>query len=245
MKKTTFLILAFIVGLTANAQAPANDLIADAIDIDQFAQPYVDTGVDPSMGTAEPDPTNGCNLDGGAPPFVWYKFTATVNGSIDVTYSDLSGNPGAPIYNSSNGEDATAVDLNFETGNGNNTCGPSGSTSISTLAGATYYIAVTNGGPLDVTIDVSTSVLSVDSDIFSESISVYPNPTTGDLNVDFARNFGTTNIDIINISGQRVLTASVEAIGNKRLGTSKLSSGVYFANISNGTESTTVKFIKN
>jgi len=92
---------------------------------------------------------------------------------------------------------------------------------------------------------VGEEVLSVDDNILSENVSVFPNPTNGDLNINFARNIGTTNIDIVNVNGQKVLNTSAEGFGNNTLATSKLSNGIYFAQISNETNSTTIKFIKN
>ncbi len=79
----------------------------------------------------------------------------------------------------------------------------------------------------------------------ANNISVFPNPTNGDLNINFARNYGATNVDIINVNGQKVMTASVDGIGNNTLATSRLANGVYFAQVTNETGVATVKFIKN
>ncbi|GGG29144.1 hypothetical protein GCM10011344_32500 [Dokdonia pacifica] len=88
-------------------------------------------------------------------------------------------------------------------------------------------------------------VLSTDENTLSENVSVFPNPTNGDLNINFTRNFGATNIDIINVNGQKVLNASIEGFGNNSIATSKLANGIYFAQISSETGTTTIKFIKN
>ena len=88
-------------------------------------------------------------------------------------------------------------------------------------------------------------VLSIDENTLSENVSVFPNPTNGDLNINFTRNFGATNIDIINVNGQKVLNASIEGFGNNSIATSKLANGIYFAQISSDTGTTTIKFIKN
>lgn len=88
-------------------------------------------------------------------------------------------------------------------------------------------------------------VLSVEDNTLSESISVYPNPTNGDLNINFTRNLGTTNVDIINVNGQKVLNASIEGFGNNTIGTSKLANGIYFAQITSPEGSRTIKFIRN
>ncbi len=89
------------------------------------------------------------------------------------------------------------------------------------------------------------STLSTDDNILADNISVFPNPTSADLNINFTRNFGTTNIAVINVNGQKVMSASVDGIGNNTLATSKLANGIYFAQITNETGITTIKFIKN
>lgn len=89
------------------------------------------------------------------------------------------------------------------------------------------------------------AVLGIGENELTNNISLYPNPTNGDLNINFARNFGATNIDIINVNGQKVMNASVNGIGNNTLATSKLANGIYFAQVTNETGVATIKFIKN
>ena len=88
-------------------------------------------------------------------------------------------------------------------------------------------------------------VLSTDDNILADNISVFPNPTSADLNINFARNFGATNIAVINVNGQKVLNATMEGFGNNTLATSKLANGIYFAQVTNQQGTVTVKFIKN
>jgi len=89
------------------------------------------------------------------------------------------------------------------------------------------------------------NVLSVGDNELSESITVFPNPTAGDLNINFSKNFDTTNINIININGQTVINTTVNGIGNRTIDTNSLATGVYFAQLSNDVGTTTIKFIKN
>ncbi|MFT5890323.1 MAG: hypothetical protein ACI9Y7_000413 [Dokdonia sp.] len=81
--------------------------------------------------------------------------------------------------------------------------------------------------------------------LLSDSISLFPNPTNGDLNINFARNFGATNVSVINVNGQKVVSASMEGFGNNTLATSKLANGIYFAQVTNQEGTATIKFIKN
>ena len=87
--------------------------------------------------------------------------------------------------------------------------------------------------------------LSVDENILDESISLFPNPTNGDLHINFAKSIGSTTIDIINVNGQTVFSQSIDGVRRNTLATSNLAAGLYFAKIASEDASTTIKFIKN
>ena len=239
MKKIT-LLASILFGAVTFAQVPANDLIQDAIDVDQFAQPYTDVGVNPAAGTSKTDGTTDCDLNGaGVPPFVWYKFTATQDGTLDVTYSDVSNGPGAPVYASSNGENATAADLIFETGNGNNMCGPTNSTSINTVSGTTYYVAVTNGGAFDVTLDITSSILSTNNFSLS-NISLFPNPTTDILNIKVPNGVELNAVNVYSILGNNMNIN----LSDNTIDMSALSRGMYLVNLETSEGTITQKVTK-
>ncbi|RMB56159.1 T9SS C-terminal target domain-containing protein [Dokdonia sinensis] len=86
--------------------------------------------------------------------------------------------------------------------------------------------------------------LSVTDNVLADNISVYPNPTNGDLNISSSRSFGRLNISVINVAGQQVLSTTIEGV-NGTLNSTKLPSGIYFAEISSNQGSTVIKFIKN
>lgn len=96
-----------------------------------------------------------------------------------------------------------------------------------------------------MTLTTDDAVLSVSESEFANNLSLSPNPTDGDLNINFTRDFGGIAIDIINVSGQRVLSSEFEGLGNTVLKTASLSNGVYFARIATDQGTTTTKFIKN
>lgn len=87
--------------------------------------------------------------------------------------------------------------------------------------------------------------LSVDDDALAANVKLYPNPTNGDLNINFARSLGSVDLNIVNVNGQIVMNKSLEAFGSSSIDTSKLANGVYFAQISSDEGSTAIKFIKN
>lgn len=92
---------------------------------------------------------------------------------------------------------------------------------------------------------VGEEVLSVEDNVLSDNISLFPNPTNGDLNINFSRSFGAANVNVININGQVVLSSSIDAIGNNTIATSELATGVYFAQITTDNGVATKRFVKN
>jgi len=92
---------------------------------------------------------------------------------------------------------------------------------------------------------IGDPVLGVEDNILADSVSIFPNPTNGDMNISFSRSLGEASIQFTSITGQIVMETSVDAIGTSTLNTSRLSSGIYFAQIATEDASTVIKFIKN
>ena len=90
---------------------------------------------------------------------------------------------------------------------------------------------------------IGSETLSVEDNILAENLSLFPNPTNGDMTLDFARSFGQANVSITNITGQTVMNVTTE--GSTQLETSRLASGIYFAQIATDNASTVIKFVKN
>lgn len=88
-------------------------------------------------------------------------------------------------------------------------------------------------------------LLSINDFTLEKSVSLFPNPTNGELNIDFSKELGSTNINIVNTIGQTVINTSFEGIGRKTINTNNLATGVYFAQITAESGNTTIKFIKN
>ncbi len=129
--------------------------------------------------------------------------------------------------------------------------GSTGQTSTGYLLSATCGVA-TFTTPTDIGfpdakfyMTLTGDILGVSENILAANMSLYPNPTNGNLNIKFSKNVGTANIDIVTLSGQKVVSVSVDGFGTNSIGTSQLASGVYFAKVSTDNESTTLKFIKN
>lgn len=92
---------------------------------------------------------------------------------------------------------------------------------------------------------VGDSPLSTDDLSIANQIAMYPNPTNGDITLDFARSLGQTQVQITNITGQIVMDTTVDGVGATSISTSRLSSGIYFAQIATENASTVIKFVKN
>ena len=95
---------------------------------------------------------------------------------------------------------------------------------------------------------VLSSTVGINELTGTASISVYPNPTKGNVTLNYvAENDTELNTRIFDISGKTVLNNSNSiSIGanNINLATETLEAGVYFIEISNTTSSKTIKFIK-
>ena len=72
------------------------------------------------------------------------------------------------------------------------------------------------------------------------SIQLYPNPVVNELNV-ITSNSEFNKIKVYSLLGNTVLTSEISV--NNTLDVSKLSSGVYFVEISNGSERTVKKIV--
>lgn len=139
----------------------------------------------------------------------------------------------------------------FDARIGVNSAGQNAPSYISSLACGittpTDFVNVGGGFPdnhliLDLIGDdnLSTTDFSLDKN----SISLYPNPTKGNINLNFSKDLGSTSVSIINIIGQTVLKTNVDGNGLKAINTNGLAAGAYFAQIATNTGKTTIKFIK-
>ncbi|MBG44108.1 MAG: hypothetical protein CL530_09075 [Aequorivita sp.] len=215
---------------------PPNDMIVNAIDVDQVGFPYTDTAVAMPAATTENGSPAGCDLTGANG--VWYKFTTNVDGNADATIVSPAGASSVTFYTASD-ENATEADLTWVDQNSNQ-CAPGTSASIFTLANQTYYVFVLNtGGITDITIDAS--VLGVDENIL-EDFSFYPNPTNNVVNLKAQA--AIEKATVFNMLGQRVIEMSNNA-NTMELNVSSLATGTYIMKITGNGEVGTYKLIKN
>jgi len=132
-----FLAFSLTMGTTTMLAQPVNDLIENAIDLDELPIPYLEEEINFSTATLLNDVTDqpGCDLFLAG---IWYKFTATTTAT--VTASIITNGTGWVVFFSAPDENVTnGLELIY-TPSPNNGCGGGLVKSIETEPGTTYYI---------------------------------------------------------------------------------------------------------
>jgi len=224
-----------------NPIPPANDFIDDAIDVDEAGFPFTDAAVNfpTATGDVVPNDTN-CGT-GASLPIVWYKFTATEEGTATATITTpASDNSNALVifYNAPD-ENATLGDLLFED-SGTNECPNLITTSIETVPGQTYYLLVINVNTVsDVVIEFDDN-LSIDEQAF-DGFEYFPNPIQDILNLNAQTPI--EKISIYTLSGQKVMEHT-NITTTTQLHMTALSSGIYLMKATINGQEGTFKIIK-
>jgi hypothetical protein len=90
----------------------------------------------------------------------------------------------------------------------------------------------------------SSTVVGInESDIISV-FSLYPNPASNNINIDFENEEETVNLQVVNIHGQTIFSKEYHNTDNIRVDIEGFSSGIYIANIITPNGQKAVKFIK-
>jgi hypothetical protein len=123
----------------------------------------------------------------------------------------------------------------------------SNSVSISNSSANDYYRlkAVENNGEISY-----SNAIQVDCNTTSENVNIYPNPTQNELNVVFSSiDAELITIQVMDILGREITDydkSEIDFNNSIKLNTSRLSNGIYFIKISEGTqEINKFKFVKN
>ncbi len=186
----------FDVTFNCNGSAPANDLIADAIEVTPTT--FSDT-VNMACANAETGAFSGCNYSGLKTAF--YKFHCTASSTVTATILNPEA-ASAAIFFEAPSLNAAESDLNI-VAQGTNPCGVGDTYSITTTAGQDYYVVLTNGAhDTQITINGVVNTTGV-SDQSIEGLSMYPNPVNDVLTVNAPENM--KEINVFNIAGQRIL----------------------------------------
>lgn len=106
--------------------------------------------------------------------------------------------------------------------------------------------------PRTLTVSPATSLACANTDTtgineaswLNNAVSIYPNPTTGVLNVDFTNlNNDNVKVSVFNIVGSEVFTSTTAVNGTAKeaIDMSSMSNGIYFVRVTAGNESMTSK----
>ena len=129
--------------------------------------------------------------------------------------------------------------------------GPSGFTAttedISGLAYGNYTVTVTDHycGIAIITIFVDNDVASKIDENNLNPVSVFPNPSNGQVSLTSEKPLSAASFKLINLSGQTVMEKK-EITGNTfSFDVSKQSTGIYFIEINNSGTISRTRFVKN
>lgn len=110
----------------------------------------------------------------------------------------------------------------------------------------TYILVVTNsdGCTASDTINFFTS-FGVEENFEDEAIKLYPNPTTGDLNLVIENDFSDLTISILNVNGQVLNTVNgTQAEKIYSLSLSSYPAGIYFVRLNTSKQIKTYRVVK-
>ena len=95
------------------------------------------------------------------------------------------------------------------------------------------------------TIDISTATLGRSEYFINNRVSVYPNPTSGIINIKLAQGNGLPDsYKIYNMLGQLVLENEVNHVFDLKIDATTFSNGMYFIKIFKEGHALAIPFIK-
>ncbi|MBX2829507.1 MAG: T9SS type A sorting domain-containing protein [Flavobacteriaceae bacterium] len=214
----------FELTMTCTIIPPANDDIANAIDLNDFDCPWTDEGVQMPGATTEAGNPTDCDLSGANG--VWYSFTPIADGFIRGTVLSPAGATSVTFYTApdetSTEDELVLVDY-FD-----NQCFPNISASIPTVTGQAYYCFVVNtGGITDIEFTECDNTLGT-SDQIIQGFSFYPNPAVDVVNMAAAQNI--ERVEVYNMLGQKVIDQAMNT-DRGQLNVSQLNQGTYLMKV--------------
>ncbi|WP_417600275.1 T9SS type A sorting domain-containing protein [Owenweeksia hongkongensis] len=169
----------------------------------------------------------------------------TVTGPMPVASFTYTVNGFVVDFNAGASTGGTSYDWDF--GDGNNGTGVSTNHTYTAGGTQTVTLTVSNGcGTDDTTIVISS--ISVFENALGQSLEIYPNPTSGEVNVSFdAFDSEEVVIRILDVSGKQIMSQTDNNANGKMnysLDISQLADGVYMLEVSAGTLKTNKRLIK-
>jgi hypothetical protein len=165
--------------------------------------------------------------------------------SQDLTYT---------VINTSTGGSSGSIDLSVSGGVAPFTyswTGPSGYTSTTQDIGGLYYgtytVTVTDKycGIAVISVFVDNDLASNVNELEGNTVSVFPNPANGQVNLVSGKPLDAADFRLVNISGQTVFEQSGISGNNFRFDISAQPAGIYFIEVRNGNAVSRTRFVKN
>ena len=107
-----------------------------------------------------------------------------------------------------------------------------------------YAVIITIGSCSDTSACQNVLIANVNENSFKTKVLLSPNPTTGNVNVNFGKSLNNGTITVLDIMGKNVF--EIRNINNEsiQLDINDLSSGLYFVQVQNNGQQKTIKLIK-
>ncbi len=120
---------------------------------------------------------------------------------------------------------------------------------LDAYAGQNVYISINciSNDQFALLIDdykVTATALST-NDFLANNFSIYPNPTTGIVNVTSKNNASINSIQVTDLNGRVVKTLTTDGVSETQVNIADLTSGMYFLNVQTDLGSGSSKIIKN
>ncbi|WP_179317490.1 T9SS type A sorting domain-containing protein [Winogradskyella undariae] len=154
---------------------------------------------------------------------VSFNWTASTTEDTSVFYLDTVNPPTQAYTDFENGDSFSNLEAN---------------TTYYWSVDATNCMGSTTGDVWSFTTDAALSI----SDNVFETTSVYPNPTSGILNIKSAQDID--NVTVFNLLGQTVANFDKDAITDSSINLSELSKGLYLVKVSSGNNTQTLRVTK-
>lgn len=154
-----------------------------------------------------------------------------------------------PVIYFSSDSDGSSLDINFTDssfyGDSYSWDFGDGATSTTMNPSHTYTANGVYNVKLTLTNDCGTTVDSLELDLstvgindwMSNNFKVYPNPTTGQVNIEI-QNAEAKNVSIVNTLGQNIATYAINGATKRTVSTENWSAGMYFIQIKDQTGAT-------
>lgn len=159
--------------------------------------------------------TFGCNNWTETGPERVHSITPSINGTITASISNYTGDLDVYILASCDAMDCLG------------TVSSSSATYANAVTGTTYYVVVDaddgSGSAYDIIVNCTT-ITEINENSFSNSVKIYPNPTTGIIHID-SKNLETEKIEILNELG--VVVETIHNL-NEPFSIENYSNGIYF-----------------